>query len=258
MRVLRVEEVGAGLEIGSGYLPHREARDKGPFDVIPASAFWLTRLRSGENPDPAGLGAHLMVVLSGLVRVGAQRAEPTVLGPGDVLCADVHSPGQLRLDWDSDAWLFFVLTPEWLPEIGDNEARPDGAVRAGRPQLTWIHDDAGRSRSEPFTWPARLAPPPVTGEWPKSRGAFVTRRDYGDEGYAPGVWHNGPRPQIGITLNGCAENETGDGTITRPMAGDMAYIDDVAGGGHLTRGQGDRWMLFVTVAEGELRLTPEH
>jgi hypothetical protein len=85
----------------------------------------------------------------------------------------------------------------------------------------------------------------------------VTRRDYGDGGYVPGVWHNGPRPQLGITLNGCAENETGDGTITRPVTGDLAFIDDATGAGHVTRGQGDRWMLFVTVAPGHLELTPE-
>jgi hypothetical protein len=98
--------------------------------------------------------------------------------------------------------------------------------------------------------------PPI-GEWPRSTGAFVTRRDYGDGAYAPGKWHNGPRPQLGITLNGCAENETGDGTVTRPVAGDIAFIDDDTGAGHVTRGQGDRWMLFVTVAPGHLALTPE-
>jgi hypothetical protein len=58
-------------------------------------------------------------------------------------------------------------------------------------------------------------------------------------------------------LNGSAENETGDGTVTRPVAGDMAYIDDVTGGGHVTRGRGDRWMLFVTVVAEHLRFTPE-
>jgi hypothetical protein len=258
VRVLRIEQVETNLEIVSGYLPYRDARDKGPFDVIPAKGFWLTTLRPGESPpDPTILGAHLMVVLSGQVRVGQLGEQLAVLESGDVACVDVASGGLLRLDWESDVWLFFVLTPGWLPEPGDNQARPDSVARPGRPLLTWIYDDAGSSRSQPFSWPARMTPVPAPGEWPKSRGAFVTRRDYGDNGYAPGVWHNGPRSQLGFTLNGLAENETGDGTVTRPVSGDMAYIDDVTGKGHVTRGQGDRWMLFVTVVPGELRLVAE-
>lgn len=199
----------------------------------------------------------MVLVLSGEVRVSAAGHDAAVLGPGDVICAEVSSPGALDLAWDGHAWLCFVLTPGWSPEPGDNEARPDPVRRTGRPLLTWIYDDGGSSRSEPFTWPAALAPVPPTEAWPKSRGSFVTRRDYGEDGYSSGVWHNGPRSQLGFTLNGRAENETGDGTVTRPVAGDMAYIDDVTGRGHVTRGLGDRWMLFVTVAPEHLRFTPE-
>jgi hypothetical protein len=257
VRILRIEETASGIKAGTGFLPHRDARDKGPSDVIPTSAFWLTRASKGQEPDPASLGAHLMVVLSGEVRVAARGHDPAVLGPGDVLCADISSERLLDLDWDGYAWLFFALTPGWLPEPGDNQAREDKERRAGRPLLTWIYDDDGSSRSEPFRWPERLAPVPPAETWPESRGAFVTRRDYGDAGFVPGVWHNGPRPQLGFTLNGFAENETGDATVTLPRAGDMAYIDDVTGAGHVTRGQGDRWMLFVTVAPDHLRFTPE-
>ena len=258
MRVLRIEQVEHSLKVESGYLPYRDARDKGPADVIPATAFWLTHLRPGQAPpDSTLLGAHLMVVLSGLVRAGRTDGPTQTLGPGDVAAVDVRSPGLLALEWESDVWLFLACTPGWLPEPGDNQARPDLAVRAGRPLLTWIYDDAGASRSQPLRWPGPVSGPPTPDDWPRSRGAFVTRRDYGNDGYAPGVWHNGPRPQLGITLNGLAENETGDGTVTRPMAGDIAFIDDVTGRGHVTRGQGDRWMLFVTVAPGHLPQEPD-
>jgi hypothetical protein len=257
VRVLRVGEAASGIEVSSGFLPHRDAREKGPSDVIPASAFWMTRAAKGQAPAAASLGAHMVVVLSGEVRVDTLGHDSSVLGAGDVLCANVSSECVLDLDWDGHAWLFFMLTPGWLPEPGDNGARPDSVRRKGRPLLTWIYDDNGSSRSEPFTWPTCLAPVPPTAQWPASNGAFVTRRDYGDDGYIQGVWHNGPRPQLGFTLNGCAENETGDGTVTRPVAGDMAYIDDVTGAGHVTRGHGDRWMLFVTVAPEHLRFTPE-
>ncbi len=258
MRVVRIEQVGSKLEIGSGFLPYRDARDKGPFDIIPAQAFWLTRLASDQlGPDPTVLGAHLVVVLSGQVRVGRQGEQCTILGPGDLACIDIQSSGLLRFDWDGDAWLFYVLAPGWLPESGDNQARPDDVTRTGRPLSTWIYDDEGSSRSQPFAWPTQMAPVPPPAQWPRSRGAFVTRRDYDDNGYAPGVWHNGPRPQLGFTLNGQAENETGDGTVTRPVAGDMVFIDDVTGAGHVTQGRGDRWMLFVTVAAGEFQFTAE-
>lgn len=257
MRALRVAHGEHGVEVGDAFLPHRDAREKGPKDVIPATAFWITRARQEQVPDAASLGAHMVVILSGEVRVDVPGQGPVLLGPGDVVCADVTEAGALGLTWEGHAWLCLVLTPGWLPGAGDNQARPDAVRRSGRPLLTWIHDDEGTSRSEPFTWPAPLAPVPAPEDWPRSVGAFVTRRDYGNDGFHPGVWHNGPRPQLGFTLNGCAENETGDGTVTTPLAGDMAYIDDVTGAGHLTRGQGDRWMLFVTVAPDHLRLTPE-
>jgi hypothetical protein len=37
----------------------------------------------------------------------------------------------------------------------------------------------------------------------------------------------------------------------------MAFLDDVDGGGHVTRGIGDRWMLFITVADESLRQVKE-
>ncbi len=263
MKVLRVHETTGdsdtygSIDAGDAYLPYRDARVTGPADVIPATAFWLTRARMSDVPAPTSLGSHAVVVLSGEVHVDVRDRSPAVLTAGDLLFADVASPETLTLSWDGVAWLLYLVTDNWLPDAGDNEARPDPAKRAGRPLLTWIHDDGGASRTEPFHWPGDLAPVPPVEEWPRSRGAFVTRRDYGEDGYDPGVWHNGPRPQLGVTLNGRAEIETGDGTVTAPKAGDIAYIDDVTGDGHVTRGIGDRWMLFVTVHPDHLRFEPE-
>jgi hypothetical protein len=95
-------------------------------------------------------------------------------------------------------------------------------------------------------------------EWARSNGAFLTRRNYGVDRFDDGRWHNGPRPQIGVTLNGRAQNESGDGTVTEPWTGDIAFLDDVEGAGHVTRGLGDRWMMFVTVADESLRQVREH
>ncbi|MEU5698571.1 hypothetical protein ACFFS2_41330 [Streptomyces aurantiacus] len=239
-------------------LPYRDARDKGPYDVIPASRFWLARLRAHEAPALPALGCHLVVVLSGRIELSVSGSPVTELEPGDVVCFDVGATDDVTLTWPDDAWLFFISTPGWVPEPGRLRTGSHDNPRPGRPLFTWIHDDGGRSRSEPFQWPYPLAPVPPLDRWPTSIGAFATRRDYGSEGYAPGVWHNGPRRQFAITLNGSAENETGDGTVTSPVTGDVALIDDVTGAGHVTRGHGDRWMMFVTVAPGNLsELAPE-
>jgi hypothetical protein len=123
--------------------------------------------------------------------------------------------------------------------------------------MTWVFNDQGISRSQPIRWPFPLTTVPPVAEWARSNGAFVTRRDYGTEAFDEGRWHNGPRPQIGVTLNGRALNETGEGTVTEPRTGDLAFFDDVEGGGHLTRGLGDRWMLFITVADESLRQVNE-
>ncbi|OZF04342.1 hypothetical protein CH302_02760 [Rhodococcus sp. 15-2388-1-1a] len=263
MKVLRVHETlgdsdtYGGIDAGDAFLPHRDSRVKGPANVVPATAFWLTRARMVDVPAPTSLGSHAVVVLSGEVRVDVRDRSPAVLTAGDLVFANVASPETLTMTWDGFAWLLYLALDDWLPEAGDNEARPDPAIRQGRPSLTWIYDDGGTSRTEPLRWPSDLAPVPPVEQWPRSLGAFVTRRDYGEDGYVPGVWHNGPRPQLGVTLNGRAENETGDGTVTSPVAGDIAYIDDVTGAGHVTRGLGDRWMLFVTVDPEHLRFVPE-
>ena len=123
--------------------------------------------------------------------------------------------------------------------------------------MTWVFDDEGTSRSQPIRWPFACTRVPPIEEWARSNGAFVTRRDYGTEDFDAGRWHNGPRPQIGFTLNGRAQNESGDGTVTEPWTGDLAFFDDVTGHGHVTRGLGDRWMLFVTVADESLRQVRE-
>lgn len=258
MRVLHVTDADGGVQVQTVLLPHRDARDRGPYDVIPAAGFWLARLTTDLAPAPADLGCHVVVVLAGRVALSSGGRAVEELGPGDLVCVDVGDSADVTLTWPDDAWLFYVATPGWVPEPGNLDLVSDQDPRPGRPLMTWIRDDGGRSRSEPFRWPYPLGSVPAVGEWPKSLGAFVTRRDYGSSGFAPGVWHNGPRRQFGITLNGSAENESGDGTVTRPVAGDLALIDDSTGAGHVTRGRGDRWMLFVTVAPGELDLVPEH
>lgn len=256
MRVLRVSESSGSVRMAPALLPYRDARDKGPADVIGSQSFWLTRL-TGDDLDFHRYGNHLAVILSGTVELTPRGGEEIRLVPGDVLSCEVHTAGALRARWHEDIWVLLISTPGWAPDEGSADVVRGWEPRRGRPSMTWIYDDGGYSRTEPFRWQGTLTAVPEPVDWHTSVGAFVTRRDYGHDGFVPGVWHNGPRRQFAITLNGRAELETSDGTVTRPVAGDLVLIDDAIGPGHVTNGQGDRWMLFLTVAAGELPMTPE-
>jgi hypothetical protein len=243
-------EVLTSQQVG---LPYRDARVHGPVDVLPVRRFWVGRPRCDEVPDPAELGNVMLVTLSGEVTVTDGQSVSETSQPGDILFIDVAERDSLQLRWPSETWVLLAVTESWTPPSDYEPVRPFEPSRPGRPLMTWIYDDLGVSRSQPIRWPFPITTVPPVSQWARSNGAFVTRRDYGSEGFDAGRWHNAPRPQIGITLNGRAVNETGDGTITEPRTGDLAFLDDVEGGGHVTRGLGDRWMLFITVADESLR-----
>jgi hypothetical protein len=203
-------------------------------------------------PDLAPFGSVLLVTLSGSVSVTGGSDVQTATLPGDVLVVDVATRDCLHLSWQPETWILLAVTEPWQPTDDIETVQRLEPDRSGRPLMTWIFDDDGMSRSQPIRWPFPVTVVPPVEEWARSNGAFVTRRNYGIDDFDPGRWHNGPRPQIGVTLNGRAQNESGDGTVTEPWTGDIAFLDDVDGAGHVTRGLGDRWMLFVTVADGSL------
>ena len=238
-------------------LPYRDARVKGPVDVIPVRRFWLGRPRHDELPDMTELGSVLLVTLSGRVTVLGGSDGDVTTRPGDVLVIEVTSRDSLRLHWEPETWILLAITEPWQPTDHVENVESLEPDRSGRPLMTWVYDDAGISRSQPLRPPFPVTSVPPLDEWVRSHGAFVTRRDYGLDAFDAGRWHNGPRPQVGVTLNGRAQNETGDGTVTEPWTGDLAFLDDVEGAGHVTRGLGDRWMLFVTVADESLRQVRE-
>ncbi|MBE7520358.1 MAG: hypothetical protein HS107_14050 [Thermoflexaceae bacterium] len=62
-------------------------------------------------------------------------------------------------------------------------------------------------------------------------------------------FHNAPRRQFVITLEGVAEIECGDGTKRRFGPGDILLADDTTGQGHITREiEGPRRSLFLPLA----------
>jgi len=62
-------------------------------------------------------------------------------------------------------------------------------------------------------------------------------------------WHTAPRRQLGITIQGEGEIETGDGQRLVVKPGVVTLLEDLTGKGHLTRGRGteDRLVVFVAV-----------
>ena len=62
-------------------------------------------------------------------------------------------------------------------------------------------------------------------------------------------WHNAPRRQFVITLDGEGEIEIGDGTRRRFKAGDVLLAEDTTGRGHITRVLNNipRTVMFVTL-----------
>lgn len=257
MRVHHITDSGGQLRCQRVGLPYRDARVKGPVDVIPVRRFWVGRPSCSAMPDAADLGRVLVVTLSGEVTITDDEDVSVTSVPGEVSVLDISTRGSIRFVWEPETWVLLAATEAWTPPSEREEVTRLIPDRCGRPLMTWVFDDHGISRSQPIRWPFSLTTVPSVEDWVRSNGAFVTRRDYGTEQFDPGRWHNGPRPQVGVTLNGRALNETGDGTVTGPRTGDLAFFDDVEGAGHVTRGLGDRWMLFVTVADGDLRQIKE-
>jgi len=64
-------------------------------------------------------------------------------------------------------------------------------------------------------------------------------------------WHTAPRRQMGYTVFGEGEIETGDGQKLVVKPGVITLLEDLSGQGHLTRGHGsvDRLVVFVAVSD---------
>lgn len=64
-------------------------------------------------------------------------------------------------------------------------------------------------------------------------------------------WHTAPRRQMGFTIYGEGEIETGDGQKLVVKPGVVTLLEDLTGKGHLTRGRGteDRLVVFTALDE---------
>ncbi|HLR26240.1 MAG TPA: hypothetical protein VK112_10270 [Fodinibius sp.] len=62
-------------------------------------------------------------------------------------------------------------------------------------------------------------------------------------------WHNAPRRQYILMLNGAVDVEVGDGTVRRFSTGDILLAEDTTGRGHKSRAVNNepRTSVFVTL-----------
>jgi hypothetical protein len=78
----------------------------------------------------------------------------------------------------------------------------------------------------------------------------MTAGAYGGSGARAPDWHTAPRKQFAINMTGELEVELTDGTRRRIGAGDLVFLEDVTGKGHVTRALGPITNLFLHVPEG--------
>ena len=61
-------------------------------------------------------------------------------------------------------------------------------------------------------------------------------------------WHNPPRHQYTIILEGAAEVGFGDGSTLRASKGDMILMEDMTGQGYTTTAVEEPWLLATIAA----------
>jgi hypothetical protein len=77
----------------------------------------------------------------------------------------------------------------------------------------------------------------------------MTAGAYRGSGARAPDWHQAPRKQFAINMTGDLEVELTDGTRRKIGAGDLVYLEDITGKGHVTRALGPITNLFLHVPE---------
>jgi hypothetical protein len=80
--------------------------------------------------------------------------------------------------------------------------------------------------------------------------ASSVRFVWGSPGAQEYGWHVAPARQLVILLTGWLEFETSDGEKRRCEPGTVILAEDTFGKGHITRGPGGQFALFVLVPDG--------
>lgn len=93
-------------------------------------------------------------------------------------------------------------------------------------------DDQGESHFEELDVPLSDGGPIGRLSAAQPASGVIFRETGGDYDYA---WHNAPRRQYIVMLQGGVEIEASDGELRRFGTGDVLLVEDVAGRGHRSR-----------------------
>jgi quercetin dioxygenase-like cupin family protein len=77
----------------------------------------------------------------------------------------------------------------------------------------------------------------------------MTAGVYAGSGATAPDWHTAPRRQFAINMTGELEVEISNGTRRRIGAGDLVFLEDLTGKGHVTRALGPITNLFLHVPD---------
>lgn len=77
----------------------------------------------------------------------------------------------------------------------------------------------------------------------------MTARAYARNRANSAEWHTAPRRQFAINMTGTLEVEVSDGSRQRIGQGDLVFLDDVTGKGHVTRVLSPVTNLFIHVPQ---------
>jgi hypothetical protein len=75
----------------------------------------------------------------------------------------------------------------------------------------------------------------------------MTARAYARSASSAPNWHTAPRPQFAINMIGSLEVEISDGSRVQIGPGDLVYLEDTSGKGHVTRVLSPVTNLFIHV-----------
>jgi hypothetical protein len=98
----------------------------------------------------------------------------------------------------------------------------------------------GESHFEDLVISADAGPAPLT---------LMSAGVYRGSGATAPDWHTAPRRQFAINMIGALEVEITNGTRRRIGAGDLVFLEDITGKGHITRALGPITNLFLHVPD---------
>jgi hypothetical protein len=125
--------------------------------------------------------------------------------------------------------------------LAGSKALAQAGAPAGPAKLIRVYATAdGASHLEDLVIADKAGAVPITS---------MTAGVYRGSGTTAPDWHNAPSRQFAINMTGSLEVEISDGTRRKIGPGDLVFLEDVRGKGHVTRPLGPITNLFLHVPQ---------